>query len=319
MRKAQFVGAGKVDIIECDTPTPSPEEVLVRVLRCALCGSDKRIWREGTANTPGHELVGIIEDPHSARNGERVLVYIPVFCGECRQCQAGRMHQCERTPQLVGWQRPGGYADYLTVPERVLLPIPEDVPTDLAPLLLDTIGTTAHGIRMAQKVTSPDTCLILGTGPIGIGALLVLRAMGIDHVACFDPAETRQQFAFSSGAQPLQEAEQYDLVIEASGLAQVRTEALHRTASGGCAIFFGESSLPFILEPSVQLRRKDFYVLRSFYFPISDLERNIPLLLGHQEAFSRMVDQVVQLEQLEATFRQFANGKLMKPIVSMEL
>ena len=61
MRKVQFVGAGKVNIIECDTPTPNPGEVLVRVLRCALCGSDKRIWREGTANTSGHELVGTIE------------------------------------------------------------------------------------------------------------------------------------------------------------------------------------------------------------------------------------------------------------------
>jgi L-iditol 2-dehydrogenase len=229
------------------------------------------------------------------------------------------MHQCERTPQLVGWQRPGGFADYLTAPERVLLPIPEEVPTDLAPLLLDTIGTTAHGIRMAQKVTTPDTCLILGAGPIGIGSLLVFKAMGVEHVACFDPTETRQQFAFSSGAQPLQDTGQYDLVIEASGLAQVRAEALHRTASGGCAIFFGESSVPFTLEPSVQLRRKDFYVLRSFYFPISDLERNIPLLLSHQEAFSRMVDQIVPLEQLEATFQQFADGKLMKPIVNMEL
>ena len=319
MRKAQFVGAGKVDIIRCDTPTPKDGEVLVRVLRCALCGSDKRIWREGTPNTPGHELVGVIEDPRSTRNGERVLVYIPVFCGECRQCQAGQMHQCEQIPQLVGWQRPGGYADYLTVPERVLLPIPEAVPTDLAPLLLDAIGTTAHGIRMAQKVTSPDKCLILGGGPIGIGALLVLKSMGMSHIACFDPMQKRQQFAFSLGAQPLNDSRQYDLVIEASGLAQVRTEALHRAASGGCVIFFGESSLPFTLEPSVQLRRKDFYVLRSFYFPISDLERNIPLLLSHRDDFNRMVDKIIPLEQLGETFQQFADGHLMKPIVNLEL
>lgn len=319
MRYVQFTGNEQVEIHECSTPQPPPDEVLVRVLRCALCGSDKRIWREGTAQIPGHEIVGSVEDAHSRLNGKRVLVYIPVFCGTCPQCQQGRMHQCEHTPQLVGWQRPGGYADYLTVPERVLLPIPDAIPTDLAPLLLDTIGTTAHGVRLAQKVLTPNSALVLGAGPIGIGSLLVLKSMGIEHIACFDPAPQRQEFASSLGAESIREAATYDLVVEASGLGQVRTEALLRTASGGCCIFFGESSSPFILEPSVKLRRKDFYVLRSFYFPISDLEHNIKILLDQQELFSRMVDKVVPLEELEPTFRRFAHGELMKPVVNLEL
>jgi len=319
MRAANFLGNGRIKIKEIEKPFPKADEVLVRVLRCALCGSDKRLWQEGTNNIPGHEIVAIVEDKNSILDGKRVLVYIPVYCDNCPQCNSGNMNQCPNITDLVGWQRPGGYADYISLPERVLLPIPDEIPTDLAPLLLDTIGTTAHGIRMGMKVKKPGKSLILGTGPIGLGSLLVLKGMGFNDIACFDPNEKRQEFAISLGARKPQENEKFDMVIEASGHQNSRNEAMLSVASNGCVLLFGESASNFVIEPTPQIRRKDFYVLRSFYFPINDLKENINLLFNNKELYERLVDKIFPLEELEECFQQFVEGKLIKPVVNLEL
>jgi len=110
MRAAHFPGDGRIEIVEAPEPQPAPGEVRVRVAACALCGSDLRPWRRGWPVTPGHEIAGEIDDVGHSRHGERVIVYIPVFCGRCEECAAGRTHLCRESRELVGWQRPGGYA-----------------------------------------------------------------------------------------------------------------------------------------------------------------------------------------------------------------
>ena len=94
----------------------------------------------------------------------------------------------------------GGYAERLAVPERCLLPLPDDVPNRLAPLLLDTIGTTAHGIRLARRIVEPGTALVLGAGPIGLGAIIVLARIGFGPIHVVEPVSYRAAFATSLGA-----------------------------------------------------------------------------------------------------------------------
>src|SRR4051794_26898875 len=195
MRAAKFHGEGRIEIVDAPAPQSAADEVIVRVSACALCGSDLRPWRRGWPVTSGHEIAGHVEHPGHLRNGERVVVYIPVFCGTCEECRAGRTHLCRESRQLVGWQRPGGYAERLAVPERCLLPIPDDVSDRLAPLLLDTIGTTAHGVRLARRIVERGRALVLGAGPIGLGAIIVLGRMGFGPIDVVDPAAYRASFA----------------------------------------------------------------------------------------------------------------------------
>ena len=152
MLGAVFRGDCRVGVAERPTPPPPPGEVRLRVDRCALCGSDLRLFRRGAGWTPGHEIAGTVDQPGHRADGTRALVYIPVYCGACGMCRAGDTHLCERDAPLIGWDRPGGYAEFVNVPERCLLPVPDDIPTALAPLLLDTIGTAAHAIRLALRV-----------------------------------------------------------------------------------------------------------------------------------------------------------------------
>lgn len=316
MRAARFQGEGRITVEPAVPPRPAKGEVRLRVLACALCGSDLRPLRQGWEVTPGHEIVGRVEQPGHAWDGRRALVYIPVFCGRCPECAQGWTNLCRNATDLVGWQRPGGYADALAAPERCLLPVPDDVPDHLAPLLLDTIGTAAHGVRLAQRVVAGGTALVLGAGPIGLGAILVLRRLGFAPVAVVEPGDYRAGFAASLGAERLTPAEagarRFDLVIEASGKDAARQLGLEAVAPVGAMVQLGEGDAWQVAETKA-IRRKDFFLIRSFYFPRGDHAANVELLRADLPDYARLVDARCDLDGLETLFDEFARGERLKP------
>lgn len=319
MRAARFPGEGRVEIVDAAEPRPGPGEVTVRVVACALCGSDLRPWRRGWPVTPGHEVAGRIDDPGHPRHGDRVVVYIPVFCGRCKECEVGRTHLCRESRDLVGWQRPGGYAERLAVPERCLLPVPDDIPDRLAPLLLDTIGTTAHGIRLAKRVVEGGRALVLGAGPIGLGAIVVIARMGFGPIDVVEPSAYRAAFAACLGATatgPEAAATgRYRLVVEATGKDAARQVALEAVGSEGAIVQLGESDAWAVTETQ-SIRRKDFFLLRSFYFPIGDYEANLELLRADRDSYERLVDDAADLDDFGTLFAAFARGEKLKPLLT---
>lgn len=104
VRHARFTGQQQISIAHRVRPEPAPGKVLVRVTACCLCGSELRVWRNGWPVTPGHEIVGVVEQPGHALDGQRIVAYIPVWCGRCESCVAGDTHLCDNATQLVGWQ-----------------------------------------------------------------------------------------------------------------------------------------------------------------------------------------------------------------------
>jgi L-iditol 2-dehydrogenase len=317
MKAARFAGEGRIEIIEAPQPRPGAGEVLLRVTNCALCGSDLRPLRSGWPVTPGHEILGRVDQPGHARHGRRALVYIPVFCGRCDDCAAGHTHVCRNATDLMGWQRDGGYAEALAVPEQCLLPVPDDIPDRLAPLLLDAIGTTGHGLRLAQRIVPRGEALLLGAGPIGLGALLVMQGLGYGPVFVVEPGEHRAAAAIGFGATRLapDEAAQrrFPLVIEASGKDPARQLAFEVVAPNGAIVQFGESDSWTITENKA-IRRKDFCLLRSFYFPIGDHAANIELLRANRAAYERLVDDQAGFDGLQTLFDAFKAGTTLKPL-----
>ena len=318
MRHARFLGEGRIEIRKSAPPVPAAGEVLLRVLACSLCGSDLRPLRNGWPVTPGHEIAGVVDQPGHRLDGKRCLVYIPVWCGKCPTCLAGHTQLCDNATELVGWQRNGGYAEALAVPEQCLLPVPDDVPDHLAPLLLDTIGTAAHGVRLSQQLVPKGRALILGAGPIGLGALLVLQNFGYGPIDVFDPNAFRRGVAAElggTGLAALDPAARYPLVLECSGKDAARQAALEMVAARGAVIQLGEADAWAVNETKA-IRRKDFYYVRSFYFPVSEYAANIELLRADRARYERLVDARVPLEGLEELFGQFARGERLKPQLS---
>jgi threonine dehydrogenase-like Zn-dependent dehydrogenase len=324
MHAAVFHGDQRISIGSVERPRPVAGEVLVRVRRTALCGSDTKLWIKGAQFTPGHEIFGVVEQPGHALHGRRCLVYIPLHCGHCAACLAGDTQMCLNESVLVGWNRPGGYAEYLAVPETCLLQVPDDIDDDLAPLLLDTIGTAAHGIRFVRPLVPPaDTApvLVTGAGPVGLGAIVALHDMGYRDVYVADLKEQRLQLAESFGARrhPVGDAsKRFKLIVECSGAHAARSLGMEIVLPRGVLILVGENDHPWPVQETKAIRRKDFYMVRTFYFPKSDYPLNVELLRKEKARYRRIVDARFGIEALPEMFARFVAGELVKPLLVFE-
>lgn len=189
-------------------PAPGPNEVLIRVEKAAICGTDLHIylWDEWSQRTIepglviGHEFVGHVAalGPGVAgyEVGQRVSAEGHIVCGHCRNCRGGRQHLCPNTIG-IGVNRDGAFAEYVVMPATNLWPIPDGVPSELA-AFFDPYGNAAH-CALEFDVVGEDV-LITGAGPIGIIAAGICRHIGARHVVVTDLNDYRLDMAKEMGA-----------------------------------------------------------------------------------------------------------------------
>ncbi|UCC13206.1 MAG: L-threonine 3-dehydrogenase [Gammaproteobacteria bacterium] len=189
-------------------PTPGHNDVLIRVNKTAICGTDIHIynwdeWASATIPVPmavGHEFSGVIEDMggevKGLKPGDRVSGEGHITCGHCRNCRAGRRHLCRNTVG-VGVNRQGCFAEYLVIPASNVFVLPEAVTDDIASIL-DPLGNAAH-TALSFDLVGEDV-LITGAGPIGIMAAAICRHVGARHVVITDVNDYRLDLAGKMGA-----------------------------------------------------------------------------------------------------------------------
>ena len=322
MRAADFAGNDAIVIKSFPMPKPGPGEALVRVLRTALCGSDFKLWHNGAEFIAGHEIFGRVEQPGHALDGKRCAVYIPMHCGHCEACSAGNTQMCVEVSSLIGWNRDGGYCEFVAVPDNCLLPVPDDIDDDLGPLLLDTIGTSAHAVREAERFLprqSSRNVLVTGAGPVGLGVVLALKALGYGEIFVSDPNEARLAIAQDFGAHlyPVGSRDtRFSLIVECSGAHAARNLAIELVLPKGVIVLVGENAAPWTITEDKIFRRKDFAMLRTFYFPKSGFEPNVELLRANKARYRRLVDDAFSLDALPEKFARFAAGETIKPVLS---
>jgi threonine 3-dehydrogenase len=193
---------------EAPKPPVGPNDVLIRIRKTAICGTDMHIynwddWSRKTIPVPmtvGHEYVGTVEamgsEVRGLEVGQRVSGEGHIVCGHCRNCRAGRRHLCRNTVG-VGVNRPGAFADYLVIPAVNAFPIPDDIPDEIASIL-DPFGNAAH-TALSFDLVGEDV-LITGAGPIGIMAAAICRHVGARHVVITDVNPYRLELALKMGA-----------------------------------------------------------------------------------------------------------------------
>jgi len=323
MAAAVFHGDERITIERIPLPRVGEGEVLMRVGKTALCGSDFKLWHKGAEFTAGHEIFGRVEQPGHRLHDTRCCVYIPLHCGHCASCRRGDTQMCLETSCLIGWNRPGGYAEYVPVPESCLLPVPEDIEDRLAPLLLDTIGTSAHAVRFAGRVMPPNeaaSVLVTGAGPVGLGVVLALQTLGYRNILISDPNDERLAIARSFGARPHpidDTSRLFPLIVECSGAHAARNRGINVVLPGGAIVLVGENAAAWMITEDKVFRRKDFHMIRTFYFPKADLGPNIALLRAHRDCYERLVDAEFGLDALPDAFVRFARGEYVKPLLTM--
>jgi threonine dehydrogenase-like Zn-dependent dehydrogenase len=229
-----------------DAPEPVAVEGehLIRVEAVGICGSDMHAYLGHDDRRPaplilGHEAAGVIVV--GPDKGRRVTINPLVTCGDCAACKAGRENLCE-TRQIISMPpREGAFAQFVAMPERNLVTVPEEVPLDRA-ALAEPLAVSWHTVRLAlQAAPGADRALVLGGGAIGLAAALALTAMGVAGVTVVEPNVSRREFLSGvCDAEVLAEADGfYDIVVDAVGYAATRAVASARARPGGVIAHVG--------------------------------------------------------------------------------
>lgn len=262
--KALVKSRDEVGLWQEDVPKPEAGvgEVLIRINKVAICGTDVHIWKWddwARKNVPvpmvvGHEYAGVIEETGdgvtSVTVGQRVSGEGHIPCGHCRNCLSGRSHICAATIG-VGVNRPGAFAEYLVIPEANVRPLP-DVISDEIGAILDPLGNAVH-TALAFDVSGEDV-LISGAGPIGCMAAAVCRHVGARRIVVTDLSDERLALAASMGAtttvrvdqQSLEDVmselglrEGFDIGLEMSGAASALDGMINALITGGKIALLG--------------------------------------------------------------------------------
>ncbi|QGY00063.1 L-threonine 3-dehydrogenase [Roseovarius faecimaris] len=249
-------------------PEVGPSDVLIKVRKSAICGTDVHIWKwdEFSAKTVpvpmvvGHEFVGTIVETGAAavkyKIGQRVSGEGHVVCGTCRNCRAGRGHLCRNT-KGVGVNRPGSFAEYVCIPEANVVLIPEDIPDEIA-AIFDPFGNAVH-TALSFDLVGEDV-LVTGAGPIGIMGALVAQKVGARKVVITDINPYRLDLARKMGVQHVVDVSQeqladvmarlgmtegFDVGLEMSGAAAAMQQMIRNMNNGGKLALLGIAPTEF--------------------------------------------------------------------------
>lgn len=246
---------GVVRVENVAEPEVGPKDVLVQVGACGICGTDIHIIDGEFPPTRypiviGHEFGGTVAAVGSEvigfRAGDRVGVDPTLNCGECYFCQRGKGNLCERWNAVGVGHHPGGFAEYVAVPERCVYQLPEGM-SFAAAALIEPVSCVVHGFHLL-KPQPGDTYLIYGAGPMGLQNAQVARYYGASQVAIVDINPSRLEIAHSFGFEvlgaSLDEVRQvaprgFDVVIEATGRTKVAELAINGVIRGGKLLIFG--------------------------------------------------------------------------------
>lgn len=246
---------GNVRLEEVPMPDVGPKDVLVQVAACGICGTDIHIIDGEFPPTKypiiiGHEFGGTVSrigaDVVDFKPGDRVGVDPTLNCGECYFCLRGKGNLCERWNAVGVGHHPGGFAEYVAVPERSVYHLPDDLSFEAA-ALIEPVSCVVHGFHLLDPKVG-ETYLIYGAGPMGLQNAQVARFNGAGAVAIIDINPDRLEIARSFGfdilGKSLAEVKHvaprgFDNVIEATGRTKVAERAIDAVIRGGKLLIFG--------------------------------------------------------------------------------
>jgi len=192
-------------------PPCAPDEVLIAVKACGICGSDVHGMDGSTGRRippiiMGHEAAGVVAGTGSAvtgwKAGDRVTFDSMIFCGACAFCRSGRTNLCEHRMVMGvscdGYRRNGAFAEFVNLPARLLIPIPDAVSFEQA-AFVEPVSVALHAVNRVP-VQAGDTAVVVGAGMIGLLVLQALRLAGADRVFCVDLDPKRLETARELGA-----------------------------------------------------------------------------------------------------------------------
>ena len=319
MRAVVTTPAGTLDVEERPRPDPGPDDVVIAVDRCGICGSDLHMKTAGLlppGAVMGHEFGGRVAAAGSAvrglAEGDRVAVLPCARCGVCRPCREGRTQLCTdqwRTALGLGFND-GGYAEYVRTPARACVPLAPAMTAEQA-ALVEPYAVALHAVRRSKA--HPGAVVgVIGAGPIGLLTLAALRAKGVETVAVAERSATRADAARAMGATAVTgdasglpgalDAE-VDVVFECAGTVTTPQAALETVAVGGEVMLVGVTGPADQLAlSSVLWIIKEIDVRASIAYTDEEFAEAVDAVARGAVDASRLVSAVRPLEDADAAF-----------------
>jgi threonine dehydrogenase-like Zn-dependent dehydrogenase len=344
VRGVVFLGERKVELRTFADPTPGPGEVVLEMKASGMCGSDLKFYRSppgaaqaalglGKLAAPfigGHEPCGVVVargpgvSEKEAPSGQRVMDHHYAGCGVCSHCRVGWSQLCRAGITVYGVTAHGGHADYLKVPARTLVELPEEL--SFAEGAAVACGTgTAFAALKRMRMNGGDTLVVFGQGPVGLSATVIGVAMGARVIAVETSAE-RMKLAEQFGADALIDASTEDpvaavkeltrgvgadLALDCTGAAAARRAAVRCVRTWGTACYVGEGG-DVTLDVSPDLLRRQVTLIGSWTFSAMGMKECAEFVAKKRIPLERIFSHRWRLEQADEAYKVFdqqASGK----------
>lgn len=317
----------QLEIKDLPAPAPGPYEALVRVAACGICGSDVHGYdgSSGRRIPPivmGHEASGVIAALGTGVTnfavGDRVTMDSTISCGDCTYCRGSEINLCDNR-EVLGvscgdYRRAGAFAEYVTVPARIVYSLPPSISFPDA-ALLEAVAVAVHAVSLAE-IAPNSSALVIGAGTIGLLCLQALRVAGCSRVFVADIDESRLALAKTLGAtavlsspseflsqvSQLTNGEGVDVAVEAVGRNESVVTAIDPVRKGGTVILVGnvtpEVKIPLQKVVSRQIR------LQGSCASAGEYPRSIELMASGAIKVKPLITAVAPLKEGPAWFKR---------------
>jgi 2-desacetyl-2-hydroxyethyl bacteriochlorophyllide A dehydrogenase len=318
MKAVRMIAVGQpLQMQELPVPVIEEKDILVRVHAAGVCHSDVH-YRAGLSPvrplplTLGHEVAGVVEQAGTqvthVKVGDRVGLHYNITCGECYYCTSGKEQFCSKV-RMLGHFTNGGYAEYLAVPARNAVRLPDEIPFEQGATLMCASATAFHTLHKS-RLTAGETVAVFGVGGLGMSAIQLARAFGALDVFAIDINQDKLKLAAQYGAIPvnaeqgdpvakiwsLTQGKGVDVALELIGLPQTMKQAVLCLGVMGRAVIAGISAKPLEIDTYRDLIGKELEIIGSNDHLFQELPLVVELARRKVLDTARLVTRTVPLE-----------------------
>ncbi|MBA7490616.1 D-arabitol-phosphate dehydrogenase [subsurface metagenome] len=345
MKAAVLKGIENLEMEDISRPTPSPQEILIKVKACSICGTDIRVYHHGHKHMRfpriiGHELSGEIVEigkrVEGHKLGEKVAIAPAIPCGRCHYCRRGMQSMCINLA-AIGYHYDGGFAEFMVVPEDAVRngcvnTIPPELSFEEA-ALAEPLACAINGQQLSQ-ISLGNTVVVVGAGPLGCIHLQLAKAKGASRTILVELSRERidfaKKFAFpdivinpssENAIQRIKEETEgrgADRIIVSCPSGKAQEESLSMVAPRGIINFFGGLPLdnPFIKFNSNLIHYGEFYVVGTHGSAPYHNELALSLISQEKVRIKELVTHRLPLEKLEEGLALAESKKGMKILIN---
>jgi L-iditol 2-dehydrogenase len=323
VKALQLKGVGKIGIEEIPIPQPQKGQTLMKIRSSAICRTDAKMWKMGHRDlilprVLGHECCATRED-----TGKRFVIWPGNACGRCGSCRNGNENLCNHM-KIFGFHQDGGLAEYAVVAKSNLVPVPDNLPDNMA-CLAEPLACTINALKMTD-VQKGQKVLIYGAGPVGLMTALAVKVWeAIPTVCeiCPEKIKISRNFQNKTGIRVMEKVpqDQWHTVINAAPALQIFREGIERIQSGGCfCIFSGFTDNAGLAAKEIvkvlnHIHYRQLRVSGAYGCTREQIRLALEILRHHADDLSLLLEKTISIKDVPEALPKIWAGETLRYVV----